>query len=277
MRLFQALTLSAITLPNRVVVACDPHGWADGAGPHDYAQRAGAGLIVTPALDVDACHDAAHGLVHPAQMQAWRVIVEAVHDEGGRIVARLTHRGQRLPDQADIAAQVEMVVASAALARSSGFDGVEIDAGDGNLIDRFLRSASNTRRDAYGGSVRARSRFLLEVTEAVAGLWGVERIGVRLTPWSMADRDPRETVAHVAAALDQIGIAWLHLVEPHDRPRPILADLRRHFGGAVIAGGRDAEALIDGGLADCVRFADLTLPPGTVTGGVAQMIERHAK
>lgn len=276
MHLFQALTLSATTLPNRLVVACDADGWADGATAGDYAQRAGAGLIVTPALDVNAGHDGAHGLAGPAQSEAWRAIVEAVHQEGGRIVARLTHRGGDWPDQAGIAAQVEMVVAGAALARAAGFDGVEI-AGDDGLIDRFLCSAGNTRRDAYGGSVRARARFLLEVTEAVAGLWGVERIGVRLAPRAGTDRDPRETVAHVAAALDQIGIAWLHLVEPQDRPRPILADLRRHFGGAVIATGHDAEGLIAAGLADCVSFADLSRPSGPAAVGIAQMIERHAK
>lgn len=218
--------------------------------PRDYVKRAGAGLILTPALDVEA---------HPGA--PWRPIVEAVHDAGGRIAARLSHKGPRLPDQADIPAHVERFAAGALLARAEGFDAVEIDAGDGGLIDRFLRLSGHPRRDAYGGSVRARARFLLEVTEAVADIWGVERIGVRLSPWGRNDRDPRETVTHAAAALDQIGIAWLHLVEPGDLPRPLLPDLRRHFGGAVIAGGPGAQALIAQGLADCMSFADLPIAP----------------
>lgn len=157
---------------------------------------------------------------------------------------------------------VDQFVNAAQFARDAGFDGVEVHGANGYLVDQFLRSGSNHRTDAYGGSIQNRARFLLEVTEAIAAVWGVERVGVRLSPWSlcngMSDHDPVKTFSYAAEALDQIGIAYLHLVEPLGHKPALTPSLRRKFGGALIVTGnydRDAaEAVLLTGAADLVAF-----------------------
>ncbi len=130
--------------------------------------------------------------------------------------------------------------AAADRARGAGFEAVEIEAGGGYLIDQFLRDSSNRRTDAYGGPVANRARFLIEVVEAVARIIGPERVGVRISPWDsqhdMRDSDPRGTFVHVAHALSQYGLAWLHVAEPEGVPS-MAAELRSAFGGPVILGG----------------------------------------
>ncbi|MDB5724415.1 MAG: alkene reductase [Novosphingobium sp.] len=239
------------------------------------------------------------GLFCARQAKGWRRVVDRVHGAGGRIFVQLSHLGraahplllqdgeqplapspiagggtaftregpQPFPVPRELALEeipliVDQFVHAAQLAKDAGFDGVEIHGANGYLVDQFLRSGSNRRSDAYGGSVQNRARFLLEVTEAVVAVWGVGRVGVRLSPWSdfngMSDDDPVETFGYVAEALDQVGIAYIHLVEPHTH-RPSLAEsLRRKFGGALIVAGsydRDAaEAAIQAGTADLVAF-----------------------
>jgi len=152
-------------------------------------------------------------------------------------------------------------------ARDAGFDGVEIHGANGYLIDQFLRSGSNTRTDLYGGSPANRARFLLEVTAAVCEAWGDSgRVGVRLSPISafndMHDGDPLATFSHAAAALGELGLAYLHVVEarPVADGQPYLAPaLRRAFGGPlVINGGLDrdsAEAALRNDEGDAASFA----------------------
>src|SRR6185369_9808444 len=106
----------------------------------------------------------------------------------------------------------------ARLAKRAGFDGAEIHAANGYLIDQFLEDTTNTRTDAYGGSVEKRARFLLDVTEAVVRVWGADRVGVRLSPRgtfnSMGDSDPATTFSYAVERLSRYGLAYLHLVEP---------------------------------------------------------------
>jgi N-ethylmaleimide reductase len=153
------------------------------------------------------------------------------------------------------------------------FDGVEIHAGYGFLLDQFLRDGTNRRTDAYGGSAERRARLLMEVTLAVADVWGRDRVGVRLTPSSTAndkrDSAPEATFGHVARMLDPLGLAYLHLVAPTEadlrhggHPVPI-AFFRPLYRGTLIANGdldrAGAEALLGRAGADLAAFARLFL------------------
>jgi len=149
----------------------------------------------------------------------------------------------------------------------AGFDGVEIHAANGYLLDQFLRDNSNFRTDQYGGSRRNRMRLLREVTEAVSGVWGAERVGVRLSPINayndISDTDPDATFGFIARELGRLGLAYLHVVETdmtgksgdlsYDRQM-----VRKKFGGTYIGnGGYDkdrAEEAIASGSADLVAF-----------------------
>ncbi len=150
---------------------------------------------------------------------------------------------------------------------SAGFDGVEVHAANGYLLDQFLRDGSNRRDDAYGGPVANRARLLLEVTEAVAKVWGAKRVGVRISPVnsfnSMTDSDPDATFGHVAGALDRFGLAYLHVVERNFSAQTTEANydrrrLRAAFHGPYIAsGGYDrlrADWALASGAADLVAF-----------------------
>ncbi|MBN4669309.1 alkene reductase, partial [Pandoraea nosoerga] len=99
-----------------------------------------------------------------------------------------------------------------------GFDGVEIHGANGYLIEQFLQSKSNVRTDQYGGSIENRVRFLLEVTQAVTEVWGANRVGVRLSPYGIAngsgEADPMPLYSHAIKALDKFGLAYLHFIEP---------------------------------------------------------------
>jgi N-ethylmaleimide reductase len=163
---------------------------------------------------------------------------------------------------------VEQFRSGAANALSAGFDGIEIHAANGYLPDQFLRDGTNRRTDAYGGSVENRARFLLDIVRAVIGVWGPDRVGVRLSPSGgyndMTDSDPLKTFGYVIGKLDQLGIVYVHLVEaseddirqggsmvPTDRLRLLF---RRTL---IVNGGYDrerADAVIRSGVADLVSF-----------------------
>lgn len=146
------------------------------------------------------------------------------------------------------------------------FDGVEIHAANGYLIDQFLRDGTNQRTDAYGGAVENRARFLSEVVEAVIGVVGADRVGVRLSPvfdtYSMSDSNPQATFGYAAERLGRYGLAYLHGVELGSGAFDFGA-FRRQFAGTYIAnGGYDAaraEATIGAGDADLVAFGVLFL------------------
>jgi len=309
MKLLEPLDLGPLRLPNRIVMAPLTRRRASfGKIPTElmaehYAQRAGAGLIISESTEVDP-HTAPDtptrpGLFNSAQCDGWRRVTERVHQAGGRIFVQLSHLGRaahplmltgraepvgpssiaasgsaytregllpfpvpRTLPLRDIRRIVDQFAQAASLALKAGFDGVEIHGANGYLIDQFLRSGSNQRTDDYGGGAQNRSRFLLEVTEAVAAIWGVERIGVRLSPWSdfngMSDRHPVETFTYAIEALDQLGVGYVHLVEPVDQKHPLAPKLRSRFGGAlIVAGGygRDTgEAALAAGTTDLVAF-----------------------
>jgi N-ethylmaleimide reductase len=162
---------------------------------------------------------------------------------------------------------------AAAGASAAGADGVEIHAANGFLLDQFLRSGSNRRTDRYGGSVENRARLLLEVVDAVAGVFGVNRVGIKLSPTKsfndMHDDDPVATFGHVVQAINQRGLAYLHLsqdppAQQSDAAKALaglLPRLRQAFVNPVIINGgygRDsAEAAITTGAADLVSFGNL--------------------
>lgn len=275
-----------------------------------YGQRASAGLIISEAAHVApegrGC-PGTPGIYSEAQTAAWRGVTQAVHARGGCIFLQLWHVGRishpcmqpdggapvapsalaadgqlftangmqrfvvpRELDEREIAAVVEQFARGARLARQAGFDGVDLHAANGYLIDQFLRDGSNRRTDMYGGTTRKRARFLLEIVEAVLAVWDAGQVGVRVSPLlghnSMQDSDPVSTFSYVAAELGRLGVGYLHVVEPgsgHPKATPagqrMVRTLRRLFPGRLLVdGGRDrasAEAaLLDSG-ADLVAFA----------------------
>jgi len=269
-----------------------------------YAQRATAGLIVTEATQISHQGQGyawTPGIHDPAQVAAWRRVTNAVHQAGGRIALQLWHVGRVshesfqpgggppvapsaiapegkaftaagfvpfTPPRALETDEIPGIVADfrrgAENAKAAGFDAVEMHGANGYLIDQFLRDGTNRRTDRYGGSIENRARFLLEVADAVIGVWGADRVGVRVSPVSpfnsMADSDPQALYAHVAEALGERGLAFLHVVEGEPgQPGPVdFAALRRGFRGAYIANkGYDrarAQAALKEGRADFIAF-----------------------
>ena len=226
--LYDELTVGAWTLPNRIVLAPLTRSRADDDGVHGdlaveyYAQRAGAGLIITEGTQPSAVgkgYSNTPGLHSAEQVEGWRRIAEAVHARGGRIVAQLMHAGRvSHPDNKDglhavapsaLAAPGEMFTKNAGMqphpvpraleldeipgvveeyaqaarnAIEAGLDGVEVHAANGYLIHQFLAPGSNQRTDEYGGSPANRARFGIEVTRAVVEAIGADRVGIRVSP-----------------------------------------------------------------------------------------------
>ena len=159
---------------------------------------------------------------------------------------------------------VEQFRRGAANAQRAGFDGVEIHGANGYLIDQFLQTGTNRRTDRYGGSVENRSRFALEVVDAVTDVWDSGRVGIRLSPGStfngMHDDDPQETFGFLATQLNAYGLAYVHVAENDPvEGEPAGRVVRPHYDGTLmVAGGYDRErgeeALTEGG-ADLVAFA----------------------
>jgi N-ethylmaleimide reductase len=162
--------------------------------------------------------------------------------------------------------------AGAENAKAAGFDGIEVHAAHGFLLDQFLRDSTNKRTDAYGGSASNRARLLVEVMEAVASVWGGERTGVHLSPTNLAfndisDSDPATTFSTVVRALDGLGLSYLHIVEPGPSdpvgsgPRLDAAFFRPMWRGALIANKAydlaRANDVLRAGAADLVSFATL--------------------
>ncbi len=319
--LLEPVRLGPYVLKNRVVMSPMTRNRSPGEVPNQlnaeyYAQRAGAGLIVTESTAISPQGLGwidSPGLYTPEQISGWRAVTDAVHARGGRIFVQLWHTGrcshvsvqpggqapvapsampsrgrsrtpsgrlEHSPPRALEPDELPGIVAqyrqAAANALAAGFDGVEVHAGNGYLLDQFLRSASNQRSDAYGGSPQNRVRLTREVVEAVLKVWGAERVGVRISPLSptngMSDADPHGTFGHVAAALDALGIAYLHVIEPgvngtlSEAASDTSPDLgsgyfRALFSGPIIAaGGHDARtgaARIAKGDADLVAYGKL--------------------
>ena len=310
--LFTSLRLGALTLPNRVVMAPLTRQRA-GAGDAPtalnalhYAQRASAGLIIAEASQISPLgrgYVRTPGCHSPEQVAGWKLVTDAVHAAGGRILLQLWHAGRRshplllggrLPISAsavqpslpvrlpgggqqppvphalaldEIPVVVDDFRRAAANALAAGFDGIELHGANGYLIEQFLTDKANHRTDAYGGE---RLRFLLEVVSSVSSIWGADRVGVRFSPFGFAndggDGDPETTYGRAITALDGLGLAFLHLIEPRvsgntdaDPDAPSVAALFRPLwhGPLIAAGGFDrvkADATLAEGSADAIAF-----------------------
>lgn len=250
--------------------------------------------------------------IHSAeQVAGWRLVTDAIHAHGGVVYLQLWHVGRvshssmqpggalpvapsaiaipgntmdrdwkqvpfetpRALSTAEVVGIVEAYGRAAALALEAGFDGVEIHAANGYLIEQFLQSRSNRRDDIYGGSIENRTRLLFEVADAVTAVWGPDRVGVRLSPWGIAndsgEENPEALYGHAIAGLAARRISYLHLIEPRasgagraevNRPDQPLATavFRPRWPGVLIGAGNynreSAMAAVAGGTADAVAF-----------------------
>lgn len=312
--LFDPITLGAITCPNRIVMAPLTRGRATREHvPTElmktyYAQRAGAGLIISEATGMSRQGlgwPYAPGIWTIEQMEAWKPVTEAVHEAGGRIFCQLWHMGRlvhssflggdkpvsasattapykahtyegRQPYEEarplaldEIAELLDDYARAAGFAVTAGFDGVQLHAANGYLIDQFLRDGSNLRDDDYGGSIDNRVRLLRQATHAIADIVGAERTAVRLSPNSQTqgveDSDPEPLFVAAAEALEEIGIAFLELREPgpegsfgkSDVP-PIAPAIRKVFDRPLILNSdydlERAEAALAEERADAISF-----------------------
>jgi N-ethylmaleimide reductase len=186
----------------------------------------------------------------------------------GGWVQHSPHRALKI---SEIAGIVEDYRQAAARAKQAGFDGVELHAANGYLIDQFLQNGSNKRTDRYGGSIENRARLLLEVVEAMTSVWGADRVAVRIGPdgkWNgMSDSDAKGLFTYVAKLLNRFGLAYLHIVEPRVKGNVVVAEgqgpiaaeyLRTVYTGRIVAAGGfepdTAEAVVTKGDADLVAF-----------------------
>ncbi|HHJ19672.1 MAG TPA: alkene reductase [Gammaproteobacteria bacterium] len=273
-----------------------------------YRQRASAGLIITEASQISrqgSGYPDTPGIYSEAQIAGWRQVTDAVHAENGHIFLQLWHVGRishpsMQPDNAqpvapsairpqgeavtyegmqafetpraleldEIPALISDYVAAAKNARAAGFDGIEIHAANGYLLDQFLRDGSNTRRDAYGGPIENRLRLLDEVLAAVIEVWPSQRIAVRLSPENgfndIRDSQPQATFNAVVDMLHRHQLAYLHVLggdmlsgESHID----YAELKQRFAGLYMANNGytqiRAEEAIEQGCADLVAFGRL--------------------
>lgn len=313
--LFDPFTLGRLSLQNRLVMAPMTRNRASAAHVPTpmmatyYGARASMGLLITegvaPSPD-GAGYPRIPGLYNAEQVQAWKVVTEAVHAKGGRIFAQLMHTGRAshqanlpagarvvssvavaLPESiytdaqgpqpatlphalttAEVAQVVQEFVSAARHAIAAGFDGVELHAANGYLIEQFLNANLNTRDDQYGGSAANRNRFALEIAQATAAAIGADRVGIRVSPHGAfnamgAFDGVDEQFIALAKDLGALKLAYLHLVNHASLGAPPLpaalpGQLKAAFGGPFIAsGGLDqasAEALLTSGAADLVAF-----------------------
>jgi N-ethylmaleimide reductase len=253
------------------------------------------------------------GIYSDQQIAGWRKVVDAVHAKGGIIFLQLWHVGRvshssfqpggvlpvapsavaispewktgtadgklvdyetpRALETAEIPGIIDAFRQAAKNALAAGFDGVEIHGANGYLLEQFLQSRSNLRTDRYGGSIENRARLLLEITQAAIEVWGASRVGVRLSPYGIAndsgEPDPMPLYTHVVHAFNPLGLAYLHFIEPRSSgagraevnwqnvPSAMVL-FRPIWNGALIAAGgftgETAEAAIAQGHADAVAF-----------------------
>jgi N-ethylmaleimide reductase len=274
-----------------------------------YAQRASAGLIIAEGTNISPQgrgYAFTPGIYSTAQVEAWRPITQAIHAKGSRVFVQLWHVGRishpslqpnnalpvapsaimpkssiftetgfqpcvtpRALDAWEIADIIAQYGRAARNAVAAGFDGVEIHAANGYLIDQFLRDSTNQRTDAYGGSRENRTHFMLDVVRAVVGACGAGRVGIRLSPLSPVndaalDSDPMGTYRHAVDLLSAFHLAYVHVIEGVTQgPRQIPADfdlqeLRHAFKGLYIANnGYDLALALEArrrNLADLIAF-----------------------
>jgi len=312
--LFDPLQIGAISAPNRILMA--PLTRARGTSAHVptpvmaeyYAQRAGAGLIISEATGISQQGlgwPYAPGLWSNEQVEAWKPVTAAVHGAGGRIVAQLWHMGRivhpdflggeapvsasattapgdahtykgkqpyaqaRPLEVSEIPGLLDDYARAANHALEAGFDGIQLHAANGYLIDQFLRDGTNHRTDAYGGGIENRVRLLGEVVDRLVATIGGDRVGVRLSPNGEAqgtnDSDPHALFPAAAARIAEAGAAWIELRE--GRPdssfvkpdtTPVHPLIRKAFPGVLVLNsdydGTSGQAALDAGEADAIAF-----------------------
>jgi N-ethylmaleimide reductase len=253
------------------------------------------------------------GIYSEAQIKGWRAVVDAVHAKGGLIFLQLWHVGRvshssfqpggalpisasavpisadlktmtadrkvtpyetpRALETSEIADVVEGFRQAARNALKAGFDGVEIHGANGYLIEQFLQSRTNFRSDRYGGSIENRARFLMDITHAVLEVWEASRVGVRLSPYGIAndsgEADPMPLYSHVVQSLNPLGLAYLHFIEPrssgagraevnHQNVPSAMVLFRPIWRGVLMTAGgfsgETAAAAIAAGHADAIAF-----------------------
>ncbi|QNL48180.1 alkene reductase [Olivibacter sp. SDN3] len=276
-----------------------------------YKQRIGAGLIITDNTAISSNGGAylnTPGIYTEEQKQAWKKIVDAVHAEGGKIFVQLVHSGRvghsaiqknepliapsaikvnekiRTPDNSyqmmtepiaittdDIPLWIDAFKQATENAMELGFDGVEIHAAHGFLIDQFINPHSNARSDKYGGSIENRSRFLIEVMQAVVSVSGKNKTGIRLSPFREIyglKPYPEELATHryIMDELQKMDILYVHFSNDstggkQSIPINYLRDARKRFNNLIIVGGgftvETAEEVLQSALADVVAFGKL--------------------
>ena len=307
-------TLGSHALKNRITMSPMTRSRAINNIPNQlmakyYAQRASAGLIITEGVSPSPNglgYARMPGIFSQEQIAGWKLITEAVHAKGGKIVIQLMHSGRighanNLPAGARIVApsaitavgemwtdkegmkhhpipqeldaeELELTrlefVQSARNAMAAGFDGVELHGANGYLLEQFLSPHTNRRKDIYGGSIENRTRFVLEVASEVADAIGKDKLGIRLSPHSVAgDMVPYAevdaTYTYLAEELSRIGIAYIHVVDHSamgapEVPLQLKQAIRNKFKGTfILAGGYDwqkAESHLSSGLADLIGF-----------------------
>lgn len=251
-------------------------GWVDSPGIYNEAQVAGWSKVTsalrergTPVfLQLWHCGRASHSSFHGGQAavsaSAVKINGESIHTP----VGKQPYEVPRALETDEVAAVVEDYRRAAERAKVAGFDGLEIHAANGYLINQFLDSRTNLRTDRYGGSLENRYRFLQEITDAILTVWPADRVGVRLSPNGnfndMGAPDFRETYIHAARQLNGYGLAYLHVVDGlafgfHEQGEPMtLAEFRAVFDGPLIANCGytqvSAEEAIASGRADLVAF-----------------------
>lgn len=270
-----------------------------------YAQRASAGLLIaeaTMAMEGNSAFWREPGIYSEAQVAGWKKVTEAVHARGGKIFLQIFHGGRachpllnngRVPvapsavaitnDEAhtpegkkaytvprelrddEIPAIVEGFKIAAENAKRAGFDGVEVHGANGYLLDQFLRDGSNLRTGPYGGPIENRVRLLLEVLDAVIGVWGSDRVGLRLSPLnsfnSMKDSDPVGLITWLAQRLNDCQLAYLHLMRGDflgEQQLDVVTPAREHYRGNLILNmgydREEANAAVQSGQAQAIAF-----------------------
>jgi N-ethylmaleimide reductase len=308
--LFQPYRLGPFTLPHRIVMAPltrsrarQPGNVPDALATCYYAQRASAALIVSEATQVSMQGQGyawTPGIHSREQVEAWRRVTKAVHQERGLMFCQLWHVGRishpalqpdnmppvapsattpagkafienergegelvpfvrpRALDIEEMPYVVGQYERAAKNAQAADFDGVEIHAANGYLLDQFIETGTNRRSDSYGGSAENRTRLLFEIAEALTPIWGPDRIGVRLSPLGkmndISDDDPEATFGHIAERLSDYGFAYLHVVnpaveqmqrgaEPEPRALRMVELIRQKYTGTLmLAGGFDRDS-----------------------------------
>lgn len=313
--LFEASSLRATKLSNRIVMSpltrsrASDNNTANGLMATYYAQRATAGLIITEGTSPSPNglgYARIPGLFNDAHVQGWKLVTDAVHSRGGRIVVQLMHTGRvshvvNLPagaevlgpspeacpgemwtdaqgsqphtsprpmTEADIQTVIGEYAKAARLAIQAGFDGIELHAANGYLLEQFLNANVNRRVDDYGATAEGRNRLVLEVARAAANEIGAERVGIRLSPHGVVNSTGTfegvdDQYLALVQQLSALGLMYLHVLDHSAMgappvPAQLKADLRAAFDGPfVLAGGMDktgAQLALSEDRADLIAF-----------------------